>query len=66
MLDDTDEEQGNSLRNYQEIYLELLDEQRRLLEKMNQKAEYDEELIRKYLTLIDIEEYKVREKSVTN
>jgi monovalent cation/hydrogen antiporter len=52
----------NTLSRYQHIYLELLDEQRRLLHKMNQRAEFDEELIRKYLSLIDLEEFKVREK----
>ncbi|MDO9373270.1 MAG: Na+/H+ antiporter [Bacteroidota bacterium] len=64
MLDDTDGEQGASLRNHQGVYLELLDEQRSLLEKMNQKAEFEDELIRKYLSLIDIEEYKVRERQL--
>jgi CPA1 family monovalent cation:H+ antiporter len=29
---------------------------------MNHHAEFNEELIRKYLSLIDIEEYKMREK----
>jgi monovalent cation/hydrogen antiporter len=29
---------------------------------MNNRAEFDEELIRKYLSLMDIEEFKVREK----
>lgn len=62
MLDDTNEEQGKSFRFSQQVYLEILDEQRVLLDKMNQKAEFDEEVIRKYLSLIDIEEYKVREK----
>lgn len=60
------EEQGqgtdHSLKDYHNIYLELLDEQRRILNKMNQKAEFDEDLIRKYHSLIDIEELKVREK----
>jgi CPA1 family monovalent cation:H+ antiporter len=29
---------------------------------MNHRAEFDEELIRKYLSLIDLEEFKIREK----
>jgi len=29
---------------------------------MNRHAEFDEELIRKYLSLIDLEEFKIREK----
>lgn len=53
---------GNSLANYQRIYLELLEQQRKTLDKMNNHAEFDEELIRKYLSLIDLEEFKIREK----
>lgn len=54
--------EGNSLKNYQDIYLELLEQQRTLLDEMNQSADYDEELIRKYYSLIDLEELKIREK----
>ncbi|MBI1767140.1 MAG: cation:proton antiporter, partial [Bacteroidetes bacterium] len=52
----------NSLGQFQRIYLELLEQQRTLLDKMNHKAEFDEDLIRKYLSLIDLEEFKIREK----
>lgn len=52
----------NILKSHQLIYLELLDQQRKLLTEMNHRAEFDEELIRKYLSLIDMEEYKLREK----
>jgi monovalent cation/hydrogen antiporter len=52
----------NALRDYQQVYIEVLEHQRGVLNQMNQKAEFDEELIRKYLALIDIEEYKIREK----
>jgi monovalent cation/hydrogen antiporter len=58
-LTKTDE---NVLTDFQHIYLELLEEQRKLLEEMNRRTEFDEELIRKYSTLIDIEEFKIREK----
>lgn len=51
-------------RHYQQVYLELLDHQRKLLNEMNHRAEFDEELIRKYLSLIDMEEFKVREKQL--
>ncbi len=54
----------NALNNYQNIYLQLLDQQRKLLNKMNQHADCDEELIRKYLALIDLEELKIREKLI--
>ena len=53
---------GDPLKNYQSIYLELLEHQRKLLNEMNHSAEYDEELIRKYYALIDLEEYRIREK----
>jgi CPA1 family monovalent cation:H+ antiporter len=52
----------SSRRTYQLMYLQLLEQQRKLLNDMNHRAEFDEELIRKYLSLIDLEEYKVREK----
>lgn len=38
----------NALSNYQRIYLELLEQQRKLLTDMNQRTEFDEEVIRKY------------------
>lgn len=51
----------NSLKGYQSVYLEMLERRRDLLNKMNRRAEFDEELIRKHLSLIDLEEFKVRE-----
>jgi Na+/H+ antiporter len=54
----------NSLRIYQNIYLEILEEQRRLLNKMNRHSEFDEDLIRKYHALIDLEEFKIRERQI--
>ncbi|MCW3110075.1 MAG: sodium:hydrogen antiporter, partial [Segetibacter sp.] len=53
---------NNTLRSYQHIYLELLEQQRILLNKMNARSEFDEDLIRKYLSLIDLEELKLRGK----
>jgi CPA1 family monovalent cation:H+ antiporter len=53
---------GNSLSKFQIIYLELLEAQRKMLYELNHKEEFDEEVIRKYLALIDVEEFKVREK----
>lgn len=52
----------NTLRDFQLIYLEMLEHQRKTLMAINHKTEYDEELIRKYLSLIDMEEFKIREK----
>ena len=50
----------NMFESYQMIYFDLLDGQRRLLNEMNHRAEFNEELIRKYLSLIDLEELKLR------
>lgn len=52
----------NTVASFRRIYLELLERQREMLTQMNRKDEFDEDLIRKYLTLIDMEEFKVREK----
>ncbi len=54
--------EGNSLKNYQSIYIELLQHQRNILDEMNRSVDYDEEIIRKYYSLIDLEEFKIRER----
>lgn len=54
----------NTLVSFQRIYLELLERQRQKLTDMNRRDEFDEELIRKYLGLIDMEEFKIREKTM--
>ncbi len=54
----------HAVTEFQAVYLELLEMQRRLLDKMNHSAEFDEELIRKYLSLIDMEEFTIREREV--
>jgi hypothetical protein len=48
---------------YQHLYLRLLQQQRAGLHGLNQRPDIDEELIRKYLSLLDLEEYKLRELS---
>jgi CPA1 family monovalent cation:H+ antiporter len=60
----TNELNSHSVSDFQRIYLELLEQQRLLLDKINHKAEFDEDLIRKYLSLIDMEEFKIREKQL--
>jgi CPA1 family monovalent cation:H+ antiporter len=40
----------------------LLTHQRKLLNEMNRRAEFDEDVIRKYLSLLDIDEFKIRQK----
>jgi CPA1 family monovalent cation:H+ antiporter len=52
-----------SLDHFQTIHLELLERQRRLLSEMNRSGDFDEELIRKYLSLIDMDEFEMREKN---
>ena len=63
-LEHPDPPSVNSLSYSQEVYLELLDAQRKILIDINHRAEFDEELIRKYLTLVDIEEFKIRERQL--
>jgi monovalent cation/hydrogen antiporter len=58
----TDVDTENARNAFRIIYLQMLDEQRKLLGLMNQRTEFDEDLIRKYLSLIDMEEHKIREK----
>ena len=53
ILDDEQDE-------YRRVYLLLLEQQRRLLHKMNKKSETSEELIRKHQGLLDLEEEKLR------
>ncbi len=42
-------------------YAELLQRQRALLHELNQRPDFDEDIIRKYLNFLDLEEYKLRE-----
>ena len=53
----------NNVANFRRIYLELLERQREMLNEMNLRDEFDEDLIRKYLALIDMDELRIREKS---
>lgn len=52
----------NPMLEHQLISLEMLEEQRKQLHKMNHRSEFDEDIIRKYLALLDLEETKLREK----
>jgi len=63
-LEESNRTGENPSKNYRSIYLELLEQQRQLLNEMNRSAEVDEELIRKYLSLIDLDEFKIREKQL--
>lgn len=55
------EPQEDSMAEHEHISLELLNRQRNLLDRMNHKREFDEDIIRKYLYLLDLEETKLRE-----
>jgi CPA1 family monovalent cation:H+ antiporter len=63
-LEEINDKQEDSLKSFQAVYLEMLEEQRRLLNEMNRLPEFDEDLIRKYLLLIDLEESKIRQKQL--
>jgi CPA1 family monovalent cation:H+ antiporter len=64
VLDNIDHTKESSLKAFQGFYLELLEQQRKLLKDMNHRAEFDEDVIRKYLALVDVEEFKLHEKIV--
>ncbi|WP_375445554.1 Na+/H+ antiporter [uncultured Fibrella sp.] len=63
-LTETDTIRTDAILTFQRTYLDVLQQQRNTLNELNHQPEVDEELIRKYLSLIDIEEFKVREKLV--
>ncbi|WP_276371670.1 Na+/H+ antiporter [Chryseolinea sp. H1M3-3] len=62
-VDDFNSVSRSVLVEYQDIYLAILNEQRKALHELNHQQEYDEELVRKYLSLVDLEETKLREVS---
>ena len=64
-VDEFNKTSKNRLVKYHEVYGSLLEAQRKTLNELNRKEEYDEELIRKYLSLIDLEETKLREMALT-
>lgn len=63
-MDDFNTTGRDILVRYQDVYLALLNEQRKALHELNRRQEYDEDLIRKHLSLVDLEETKLREVSV--
>lgn len=60
----TPEQNDNVLAAHQRIALQLLNSQRNLLYQINNRMEFDEDLIRKYLFILDLEETKLREKQL--
>jgi CPA1 family monovalent cation:H+ antiporter len=63
-LEDFNNSGRSVLVRYQDVYLALLDEQRKALHELNRRQEFDEDLIRKHLSLVDLEETKLREVAV--
>jgi Na+/H+ antiporter len=63
-VDGRRDEHTNHLGDYQKVYLELLENQRKMLTEMNHREEFDEDVIRKYLALVDLEELRLREKQL--
>jgi Na+/H+ antiporter len=61
-LDDPSHASTDILLRHQHLYLGVLEQQRKLLMHLNRRSDYDEEIIRKYLAILDMEEYKLREK----
>lgn len=61
-LEDEENKPSNPLTIHQHIHIDILEAQREILAKINLKSEFDEDLIRKYLVLVDMEEYKLNEK----
>ncbi|MGE5394318.1 MAG: Na+/H+ antiporter [Candidatus Saccharibacteria bacterium] len=60
-FDESEIKEDQPFSAYQQIYLDLLQNQRKVLNQLNQNEDYDEELIRKYHALIDLEEFKIKE-----
>jgi hypothetical protein len=65
-LEAVNDTQRQRLQRFQRNYLELLDQKRTQLHEMNHRADFDEDIIRKYLALLDLEEYELREKQPQN
>lgn len=59
-----DSENAENAKNYQKIFIEMLENQRLLLDRINENSEFDEDLIRKYQLLTDIEELKTQERAI--
>lgn len=60
-LEQLDQDESNSLQEYQLLHLELLGQQRAMLTQLTKQRTFDLEVIRKCLALIDLEEFRIRE-----
>ncbi len=57
----SEEKEQELIISYKEIFSKIIDEQRQLLRQRNKKAEVDEEVIRKHLAQLDLEEERLRQ-----
>ncbi len=56
----TDVNRHDAIKRYKTVYYELLREQRAMLEEINKKAEFNEDIIRKVFSQLDLAEEKLR------
>ena len=61
-LKETSNSPGNSLIRLSKHLFGVVGTAEKIASEMNRRSEFDEDVIRKYLTLIDLEEFKIREK----
>jgi NhaP-type Na+/H+ or K+/H+ antiporter len=57
----TDDEAAHTKHTYQTVYTAVLEAQRRILYELNRKPEFEDEVIKKYVAQIDLEEKKMRQ-----
>ncbi|HEX2969735.1 MAG TPA: Na+/H+ antiporter [Bacteroidales bacterium] len=62
----SEETDGDLIKVFGMIYLDLLEHQRQIINKLNLDSSYDEEIIRKYASMTDLEEFYVREKYLSS
>ena len=55
----TDTNRRHTIKRYRTVYKELLQEQRNMLKKINRKAEFNDEIIRKHFSQLDLAEEKL-------
>jgi monovalent cation/hydrogen antiporter len=60
-IKDFNEMSRSALIHFHDTYLAILNAQRNALHELNRQDGFDEDLVRKYLSLIDLEETKLRE-----
>lgn len=56
----TDVNRRQTIKRYRTVYKELLREQRAILKKINKKAEFNDEIIRKHFSQLDLAEENLR------